>query len=339
MMLNNKSALKFISVASVILLVIIFATFSAIQGLDVEKKEEDNVISDKVKSPLRVSRYSSSAQVREDRIFFHETSGTNYLNFRQMCSVESAALHNPTRPITLFLHTNEQPNPCSPWTDIVRNYPNIEIQLLDEAAFFDGTQFEKVYSTLTENRPFFISKYVRVLNALNGGGTYSDLDIIFTRRLQFEGNFFAFEQHNNSKVEGHIFQMAKNHEMLKEIAQEMALLVPSKHSEPLSTALNKVLPKYCETELNPLTDNCSDVSLLPYHLFYPKPVTGLSMMFYMLTEKELYEFKINGTIGIHIWNQQSDHIDLDFDPAVVFTRIFEENCPFTVSAARKLEDQ
>ena len=39
----------------------------------------------------------------DERIFFHETSGARIeLSFRQSCAVESAALHNPQRPIEIF---------------------------------------------------------------------------------------------------------------------------------------------------------------------------------------------------------------------------------------------
>ena len=48
------------------------------------------------------TRPNATNASNNDRIFFHETSGRMELSLRQCCAVESAALHNPRRPIQVF---------------------------------------------------------------------------------------------------------------------------------------------------------------------------------------------------------------------------------------------
>lgn len=337
-----------ITIASVLLLAVTFTTFILIQNLDNQFSPKKASVSGKSsEKPMKISRYPAAENViKGNRIFFHETSGTNYLNFRQLCAVESAALHNPDRPIQVFLHTTQQVNPCSAWLDIIRKYSNIEILLLNETAFFSGTLLEEWYLNFTrhppENREFYLSKYVRILSSLKGGGTYSDLDYIYIRPIEVEQNFFAFDRANDSKIEGHVFKMSSNHTILSEIAREMTLSVLTLEVEPLSQAINKILPKYCSfgpnvTFLPSKTYNCSDFTILPYHLFCPTPLSDLSRTLYFLKEEEVKEFTENGTIGIHLWAQQSDRVDLKFDSSTVFTRLPENNCPLTVTTARKLD--
>lgn len=58
------------------------------------------------------------------RIVLHETSGRGYLNVRQSCAVESAAKHNPDRPIHLFMRWTimETENLSDPWLPILGHY-------------------------------------------------------------------------------------------------------------------------------------------------------------------------------------------------------------------------
>ena len=46
----------------------------------------------------------SDWKIDDKRIFFHETSGRDQLSYRQWCAVESAALHNPSLLIQVFMN-------------------------------------------------------------------------------------------------------------------------------------------------------------------------------------------------------------------------------------------
>lgn len=102
------------------------------------------------------------------RIFFHETSGRKKLSMRQSCAVESAAKHNPERPVQIFMLTktfnqsNENDENTSTFSgsnsdqelreidnlwqdDVLLRLPNIEIIVLDEEQYFKNSPFEEWY--------------------------------------------------------------------------------------------------------------------------------------------------------------------------------------------------
>lgn len=100
---------------------------------------------------FRIVKWSNSYQpaINNRRIYFHETSShIRNLNFRQTCAIESAAKHNPSRSIQLFLRkekmdltviaTSLEPN----WLTALQNYPNIEVLLIDETEYFEHTPLE-----------------------------------------------------------------------------------------------------------------------------------------------------------------------------------------------------
>lgn len=73
-----------------------------------------------------------------NRIFFHETTGRNILNLRQLCAVESAAKENPDRPVQLFMQSNDV-DEASPVIPVLSNYPNVAVILLNATEYFSGT--------------------------------------------------------------------------------------------------------------------------------------------------------------------------------------------------------
>lgn len=78
------------------------------------------------------------------RIYFHETSGKDHLNVRQCCAVESAARHNPNRPVQIFLQTDKL-NYSSPCLSVLEEYSNVVAILLNETEYFANTPLEKWY--------------------------------------------------------------------------------------------------------------------------------------------------------------------------------------------------
>ena len=57
-----------------------------------------------------LSSWENSILSNSGRIYFHETSGQNNVNLRQLCAVESAAKENPDRSVQLFFQTDYEPH-------------------------------------------------------------------------------------------------------------------------------------------------------------------------------------------------------------------------------------
>ena len=130
---------------------------------------------------------SMNNQDDSERIFFHETSGRTELSFSQSCSIESAALHNPQRPIQLFfqpwqlLRKNKSMesgmiDPSSAWFKVLNKYSNVQVIVIDdEELYFTNSPFEDWYRKGQFNQ---MSQFIRILSLYKQGGMYLDLDVL-----------------------------------------------------------------------------------------------------------------------------------------------------------------
>ena len=95
---------------------------------------------------FRIFKWSTNWDEQDNkRIFFHETSGRNYLNIRQTCAVESAALHNPQRPVHIIISASDEIGNSSTalWLQVLANYPNVDVVVVDdEEAYYRDTPLE-----------------------------------------------------------------------------------------------------------------------------------------------------------------------------------------------------
>lgn len=121
---------------------------------------------------LRIIQWSEDL-VKPDnsRIFFHETSGRQRLSFRQSCAVESAAKHNPSRSVQVFL-SSEQLNFSSPWISALENYSNVIVVLVNEEEYFSQSPFAEWFQKGEwKKSPFrteHMSDYIRILTLYKG---------------------------------------------------------------------------------------------------------------------------------------------------------------------------
>ncbi len=127
---------------------------------------------------VKIIRWSSHLDEdnnhRNDRrIFFHQTkTNTNRLNQRQTCAVESAAKHNPDRPIQVFMQAKAVDS-TAPFFTILGHYKNVTIILLDKVGeYFHDSPLEKIYQTAPWNSSIFgtihFSDYIRALYLYKG---------------------------------------------------------------------------------------------------------------------------------------------------------------------------
>lgn len=118
------------------------------------------------------------------------------LNARQICSVESTARINPSRPVYL-LHTcpldsgffDKSPRYVQ---ELILNYANVHIVFLNMAEFFLRTSVEQLYfgGRFEESvHPVeHVSDVVRLLTLWRYGGTYVDIDVLAMRLVCLQQN-------------------------------------------------------------------------------------------------------------------------------------------------------
>ena len=91
-------------------------------------------------SSLEAPSERQQALLSDDtRIYFHETTGRDHLNLRQLCAVESAAKKNPDRSVQIFFQTNHVNLTVSPLSSILKSYPNTVVILINVKEYFAGT--------------------------------------------------------------------------------------------------------------------------------------------------------------------------------------------------------
>ncbi len=86
------------------------------------------------------SSFDSISLLSDDRrIYFHETTGRDHLNLRQLCAVESTAKENSNRSIQVFFQSNHVNLIVGPLASILEQYPNIFVILIDVRDYFNQT--------------------------------------------------------------------------------------------------------------------------------------------------------------------------------------------------------
>jgi hypothetical protein len=93
-----------------------------------------------VKGLNQKASFDSISLLSDDkRIYFHETTGCDHLNLRQLCAVESTAKENSNRSVQIFFQSNHVNLTVGPLASILEQYPNIFVILIDVRDYFNQT--------------------------------------------------------------------------------------------------------------------------------------------------------------------------------------------------------
>ena len=312
-------------------------------------------------SKVRVIEWSSNERefIDDRRIFFHETSGKNYLNMKQICALESAAKNNPTRPVQLFLHSKHgnDPNYCSSWIAVLSKYPNIVIAIINETKFFQNSLLRNWYNKGEwKKSPFkseHLSDYARILSLYEGGGLYMDLDFITLKSFVYEENneespqkpkinsltnFFVFEDGANFTFANSVIHMNRQHYLIKKflihLNDEYDPMAWNFHGSEIITTL---IREFCHPYENNISGNnewsnpCSNVALLPHYTFFPIYYDQWLSIFQSVTKDK--NNKLKNSYAIHVWNKLSHSYPVTFGSDQLYSVLSQIHCPETVRHA------
>ena len=283
----------------------------------------------------------------KNRIFFHETSGQMQLSFRQCCVVESAALHNPQRPVQIFFQPQQSTSPSiidssSAWFQILSQYPNIRIIVIDnEQLYFKDSPLEDWYGKgqwrNSKWRVQHMADYIRMVTLSKfGGGMYIDLDIITLK--PYDGNLFRnFVTVKNKqlfRITNAVFHLQSGHRLIDAIIQEQKDEYDADdyvYNGP--GAMSSAMTKRCNFTRGHLESNiCNDVQLLPHYFFHP--IGGQSGHVYFMHRNYPSRFmqRLNAiSYGAHIQNFMTKDLIIDTSPnsTQVFALLAQRHCPYT----------
>ncbi len=292
------------------------------------------------------------------RIFFHETSGLGELSLKQCCAIESAAKHNPERPVQVFLrpmsncYLNYTASSStmfnSPWLKILSQYVNVDVILINEDFYFSGTQLEQWYRKgewrKSKYQMVHLSDYIRILTQFKGGGLYLDIDLVSLKSLSGEKfrNFLVYSKNDRVEIANAAMHLERDHwmshEIIKLIAQEYD---PQEYLYHGPEVVREVMNRICGlSDGVPSSNQCSDVRILPSHLFYPIPYVFSNILFKDMgneTTKRILT-KLQKSFGLHLTNSLSPlHEPLDMNSGQVFAIIARKTCPLTAAQATNFQ--
>jgi lactosylceramide 4-alpha-galactosyltransferase len=292
------------------------------------------------------------------RIFFHETSGLAKLNLQQCCVVESAAKHNPDRPVQLFLRPiatscsnggepSRRPSTSfyrPPWLDVLSRYPNVAAILVNEDHYFAGTPLQDWYEKgewlKSPHEIAHLSDYIRVLTLYKGGGLYLDTDILTLKG--YEGDMFSnclvYGSGRKEVFSNGVMHLERGHWLSAEIIRLLAEEYdPDAYAYHGPALVSEVMGRKCGVVAGySNSNNCNDVRLLSDRFFYPIEAPFSDVIFRDNGNKTDVEalIKIRKSYGLHLWNSLSYvHQPARTDSNQIFSVLARQHCPLTVARA------
>ena len=274
------------------------------------------------------------ADSRNNRIFFHETSGKNWLNTRQTCAVESAAKENPERPVQLFLLA-DRVNDSSPFVKVLSHYLNIQVLLINPSDYFRGTILEDWYRKGEWRTSQFhiehFSDYIRMLSLYKAGGMYMDLDFVTVKKFDEDllWNFVPLESKYN--LTGSTLHLQHGHRLISAIISELASSYePEQWTYSGPALVLRVLQRLCNFNgKRPSSHSCSDIRVTPAHYFYPFHYTQWQVYFENATDSRLAT--VDESFAVHVWNKLSHEGSIDWSSNQLYALLASQHCPHTTA--------
>ncbi|XP_023321906.1 lactosylceramide 4-alpha-galactosyltransferase isoform X2 [Eurytemora carolleeae] len=262
---------------------------------------------------------------RELPIWMVETSGRVKLTGRELCALESAALHNPNQ-IIYFLLTNPRLEDL-PWN---LEYPNIHFRYLHLDNFFHETPLGNIWKSgqlRSSNWPVsHLSDLVRYLLLYEYGGTYLDTDVISLRNLPNFTNFAGIEYSKTGTIGAGALRFYKQHPVIQNIVHRL-----EKEYDGTNWGWNgpgiltQVLKDTCRLQDISWPETCSGIQILKQEVFYAVNWREVDMYFH--GERGDLEKRLRSSIATHIWGKKTSSRNLTEESPLY--RVMQENCPFS----------
>jgi hypothetical protein len=372
-MLKPKKLLRLVFRIALLVLLVLLVVFIAktqsfagehevvcvfVNGISFILPAADGLVMQKDILPSQWKPFDSTppTNLMDRRIFFHETSGNVELNLQQCCAVESAAKHNPDRPVQLFLRPivnygcSSRPSTMfynPPWLDVLSQYPNVKAILVNEDHYFAGTPLQDWYQkgewTKSEHEVAHLSDYIRILTLYKGGGLYLDTDILTLKAYQGDKfrNCLSYDSSDMGVISNGIMHLERGHwltvEMMRLLAEEYD---PSEFVFHGSQAVSSLMHSFCGMlKDDPTSNTCKDVHLLPSRFFFPVERPFSQVLYDKMTNSTLgigILSRIKKSYGVHLWNSMtSERLLLPTDDDSITGALARIHCPLTVARASR----
>ncbi|CAG0921521.1 unnamed protein product [Notodromas monacha] len=207
----------------------------------------------------------------EKAIYLLETSGRPLLSAKQLCSVESAARHNPENPIVVLVAAQQLFYPTL--ATLIRSlHPNVRFRHLDFHEVLSNSALSDLNLTDTLKRSRFITEHasdlLRFAILHQHGGIYMDLDTIVMTRFPNISNGVSTAASNGTYLNGAFLIFQKGHPVLLDCMNDIKSSFDTLNFNGNGPQrITDAMRKWCHTpDLEPNT-TCGDVFLFPSDQF------------------------------------------------------------------------
>ncbi|XP_078419654.1 lactosylceramide 4-alpha-galactosyltransferase-like [Cetorhinus maximus] len=282
-------------------------------------------------------------------IMFVETTDALELSALAVCSVESASLRNPDKPVYYFLkgfsgNLLHYPRPRHEAIHVLSSLKNVTISPLSLKALFQDTPLSSWYEQVN---PFWEKYWVHVLSdacriALlwKYGGIYLDTDIISLKPLEFQ-NFICAEGYQTANSAALGFK--KQHKFIWDCMEDYVRNYDGDIWGYQGPALvSRVLKRWCQSnDLGQFFNlECKDISYLPPKYFYPISYTRWESYFQRWRKSDI-ESVFAETKGVHVWNYKNinQQKQVTAGSGTLMEYFFSKYCPTTYKSLVKRASQ
>ncbi|XP_062901053.1 alpha-1,4-N-acetylglucosaminyltransferase-like [Mobula hypostoma] len=257
-----------------------------------------------------------------------------------VCSVESAALRNPDKPIYYFMkgfsgNLSQYPQPEYKGIPLLSSVRNVTILPLNVTELFEDTPLKGWYQKVNPKKERYwthvLADGCRLALIWKYGGIYLDTDIISLRSIPF-GNFTCPESPgtlNNAALGFHY----KHHTFLWNCMEDfVACYNGDIWGQQGPRLITRMLKRWCN--INNLATfigkECNGISIWITNRFYPIPYPAWGR-YYVHWEKEHIERAFSDSYGVHVWNfmnKQKKNIVVAGSGSLL-EHFFQLHCPTT----------
>ncbi|XP_059843325.1 alpha-1,4-N-acetylglucosaminyltransferase-like [Hypanus sabinus] len=257
-----------------------------------------------------------------------------------VCSVESAALRNPDKPIYYFMkgfsgNLNQYPQSEYKVIPLLSSVRNVTILPLNLAELFEGTPlkgwYQKVKPEKERHWTYLLADGCRLALLWKYRGIYLDTDIISLRSMPF-ANFTcpeSTETVNNAALGFHY----KHHTFLWNCMEDfVAHYNGDIWGQQGPRLITRVLKKWCNTSklATFIGKECNGISIWITNRFYPVPYLAWGS-YYVHWEKGNIERAFSASYGAHIWNYMNfrKKANTVAGSGSLIEQFFQLHCPIT----------
>ena len=345
---------------SIVTSVSIFVIFTLV--VDFSENKNQRISNSKSKQLLNwIPSINDSSNDANDRIFFHETSGRMELSFKESCVVESAALHNPQRPVQIFFQPQQQHEPSavtidqsSAWFQVLSQYENVQVIVIDdEELYFKDSPLEDWYKKgQWRDSPYrlqHMSDYIRMVSLKKQGGMYLDLDVLTLKPYngRLFRNFVICGSAQMKLFTNAVLHLERTHPLIDLMMNQQAQeYLPDEFTFHGPQALTSAVLQLCNNQT--AVECARKIRILRYHNFSPIGSAFCQVLFQRRSnintsndeqrlQSEFLE-KVKRSHGLHFYNSltRNDSVDLTPNSTQMFARLAAQNCPLTFNFAHQL---